>query len=631
MRCTRSTGVGCLLLLAIAAGARGAEELIDFSDLPVGKRVYELVGDRGTGPIKVWGFNERFGPDVNAAIIFDTANPTGEDLDLGAPNETADNPGPGRGVGGQKGSRYHNAVPLGKLLILAEDLVDADEDELIDDPDDEGRFRQLSFTFDFSEIGPVTVRHLTLIDVESPEATPSLTLRDAADAVIFTIPLDITGDNGVVFVELGDEGAGISNVSEMIVELHGSGAISSLAFQTPGPAIDIEKYTNGNQADLPSDPDVPFIGVGETVTWTYEVENIGSEQLQNVTVTDDRGVPVSCPEQTLDPGDSMACTASGVALDLRSDALDFEPIRGICRSSQGARLYGNVGTAEGVGTVSELTASDSDPSHYCNAGPRIYLRKQKKGPDTRGIPIGTQVTFEILVKNTGGVTLTDVKVADILSPECNREFPSLAPGEARKYECTAPSPAAAGYDMSNCPFVNRVVASGQGDGQTVTDSDTSSVEWIGLEIEKSFKSADASGAVFEITVTNNGCDLDSVEVTDELAPDCRRPLGAMAAGDTKTYTCSLPLENEACAEGTRGGGTVSACDTAIFTLGNGGKDDDGGVPPGGEDGNGKDDHDGEDDKPVVGDKKKASNPLLLLALVLLVGGGLFAWNRMKAG
>jgi len=55
-------------------------------------------------------------------------------------------------------------------------------------------------------------------------------------------------------------------------------------FGEAGPAIDIEKDTNGNQADVITLQDQ--IAIGDPVAWTFEVENTGNVDLANVTVTD---------------------------------------------------------------------------------------------------------------------------------------------------------------------------------------------------------------------------------------------------------------------------------------------------------------------------------------------------------
>ena len=105
------------------------------------------------------------------------------------------------------------------------------------------------------------------------------------------------------------------------------------------PGIDIEKLTNGENADNPTGPGVQ---VGEPITWTYEVTNTGNVTLTGVTVTDDQGVVVSCPKSTLVAGKSMTCTASGTAT---------------------AGQYVNTGTATGIPPVG-VAPSDSDKSHY---------------------------------------------------------------------------------------------------------------------------------------------------------------------------------------------------------------------------------------------------------------------------
>lgn len=52
---------------------------------------------------------------------------------------------------------------------------------------------------------------------------------------------------------------------------------------------------------------------GSTITWTYTVTNTGETVLEDVQVTDDQLDPdaVDCPQSSLDPDESMTCTASG--------------------------------------------------------------------------------------------------------------------------------------------------------------------------------------------------------------------------------------------------------------------------------------------------------------------------------
>jgi hypothetical protein len=106
------------------------------------------------------------------------------------------------------------------------------------------------------------------------------------------------------------------------------------------PAITIEKATNGEDADTPTGPLIP---VGSPVTWTYVVTNTGSVTLTAVTVTDDQGVNVSCPQTVVAPGATMTCTATGIAL---------------------AGQYANIGSVIGTPVTDAPPVTDDDPSHY---------------------------------------------------------------------------------------------------------------------------------------------------------------------------------------------------------------------------------------------------------------------------
>lgn len=65
--------------------------------------------------------------DVAAVMMFDSANPTGGDEDLGTPNE--DFGGPGIGRAGKRGRKYENAVARGNVLIISEDNDSSDPDD----------------------------------------------------------------------------------------------------------------------------------------------------------------------------------------------------------------------------------------------------------------------------------------------------------------------------------------------------------------------------------------------------------------------------------------------------------------------------------------------------------------------
>lgn len=114
--------------------------------------------------------------------------------------------------------------------------------------------------------------------------------------------------------------------------------------QAQSPGIDIKKYTNGLNADMPPGPEIP---AGDEVIWHYVVTNTGDTILTNITVTDDQGVSVTCPAENLEAGDSMICSGTGSATEGQ---------------------YENIGTVEAIDPVSN-SVTDSDISHYLGMAP----------------------------------------------------------------------------------------------------------------------------------------------------------------------------------------------------------------------------------------------------------------------
>jgi LPXTG-motif cell wall-anchored protein len=210
------------------------------------------------------------------------------------------------------------------------------------------------------------------------------------------------------------------------------------------PGVAIKKFTNGDDAD---EAPGPFIPVGAAVEWTYVVTNTGNQPLVQVAVTDDQGVAVTCPQDTLPVGGEMICTASGVAE---------------------IGEYANVGTvtadpASEVGVEQVLSASD--PSHYFGAVSAIELVKFANGEDANEppgitVPAGPDVTMTFVVTNPGnvairGVTLTDDKglVPTFVGGDDNANG-DLDPGETWTYEATAGP--ASGDNLNNIGTVTAV-------------------------------------------------------------------------------------------------------------------------------------------------------------------------------
>ncbi|HET9362547.1 MAG TPA: hypothetical protein VFO58_22510 [Vicinamibacterales bacterium] len=209
--------------------------------------------------------------------------------------------------------------------------------------------------------------------------------------------------------------------------------------------VEIKKFTNGQDADVEPGPTV---AVGAPVNWTYVVTNNSTLTLTSVTVTDDRGVVVTCPQMLPAPGASITCNASGVAV---------------------AGQYRNVGTV--TATASGMSFTDSDASHY-HGGPvsSVTIDKFTNGQDVTQapgpvIPVGDPVTWTYVVTNRTALALSSLTVTDDrgVAVAC----PQMLPAPGASITCNASGVAVAGQYRN----VGMVVATAG--ASKFTDSDES--------------------------------------------------------------------------------------------------------------------------------------------------------------
>ncbi len=138
------------------------------------------------------------------AILFDSESPTGGDPDLLTPNPQV----PG------------NDTPLGLVLIIAEDDVDAGMDGYVDDPDDEAQGGEIRFEF----AQDVTILSARVLDVDGTEKD-HFRFFDQFGAQISSILIPDAPDGNVQTLA-----PNVSGVRKAVLELGGSGAITRLRF-----------------------------------------------------------------------------------------------------------------------------------------------------------------------------------------------------------------------------------------------------------------------------------------------------------------------------------------------------------------------------------------------------------------
>ena len=311
--------------------------------------------------------------------------------------------------------------------------------------------------------------------------------------------------------------------------------------------IDVEKSTNGVDADDPAD--APLVALGDPVDWNYRVLNTTNTALANVAVTDDQGVTVTCPSTTLAVGASMDCTATGTA------------------TVQG--LYANLATATGT-DAAQVTHTDTDPSHYLGYVSAIDVEKSTNGQDA-DTPTGPFIVVGDTVTWTYAVTSGDLPVRYVVVTDDQGVTPvfvdgdtngndELDPGETWTYEATGT--AVAGQ------YANLATATGVDTRETaLTDTDPS--HYYGFQFQANVQPTATNLAgedhPFTVTATYDGGggpqpvpDGSTISfewtgdgaVTDPLGDSCTTTSGAC------TVTVSSP---------TPGSGTIEVTDvTATF-------------------------------------------------------------------
>jgi uncharacterized repeat protein (TIGR01451 family) len=239
--------------------------------------------------------------------------------------------------------------------------------------------------------------------------------------------------------------------------------------------VDIEKFTNGQDADAAPGPGVT---VGSTVFWTYVVSNTGSRPLTNISVTDDQGVTVTCPDTTLDAGLSFTCTASGTAI---------------------AGQYANIGTVVAM-LPDTSNVSDSDPSHYFGqAAASVTIEKRTNGidadtPPGPSVPVGSTVNWEYVITNIGAEGLEDIVVSDDQGVNVSCPGTTLAIGASMT--CTASGVAQVGQYTN----IGTVTATLSVSDTQVVASDAS--HYFGLS--QPFDFGDASDPTYPSLFASNG-------------------------------------------------------------------------------------------------------------------------------
>ena len=137
--------------------------------------------------------------------------------------------------------------------------------------------------------------------------------------------------------------------------------------------------------------------VGEVITYTFEVHNIGSVILNNVVVTDANITgAVSCPQTTLIVDEIMFCSA---AHTITQDNIDFDITFVNVASVTANPTEGTLGDVSGTVTVTGPLANNS-------------MTVTKSASPTTNVAVGDTVNYTYVITNTGNITLENANITD---------------------------------------------------------------------------------------------------------------------------------------------------------------------------------------------------------------------------
>ena len=304
------------------------------------------------------------------------------------------------------------------------------------------------------------------------------------------------------------------------------------------PSLSIEKTT-------PS-PSVEG-AVGTNVTWNFEVENTGDVAVSNVAVSDELltglqpPVSVTLDKTTLAPGEKATGTAT---MPLSQADIDAGGVTNVAKA-----------TGKSVADDSAVESDDDDAEVSIQRNAALSIDKEASKTTAK---IGDEISYTIVVTNTGNVTLKNVEITDQkLGIQGEVVSASLAPG-------ASVTKTVGGYTVTEEDAIagtvhNVATADGEpptGVAKPAKPEDECNVSVTtnpSLAIEKTVTPATVSNArpgvqvAWKVKVTNTGdVSIRDVSVTDEMLGGrgfaVRLPKAILAAGESTETTVSMPLK-----------------------------------------------------------------------------------------
>ncbi len=433
-------------------------------------------------------------------------------------------------------------TPVASLVLTKTgSTADTNGNTIVGDPGD-----TITYGFSVNNTGNVTLAPVTVTDPKLP------TLSCVIAALAAGATASCTPTNNTYVIQAADVPGGVSNTATALGDAPGnipdpSDPDTLLTPTKPAPVASIVLTKSASIAD--TDGNTVTGDAGDTITYTFSVQNTGTVALANVTVSDPLLTGMVCtPIASLAPAASAPISCAGNTHVI----------------TVGQQLDGKVtNTATATGDAPGTIPDPSDPDTVNTPTlpapvASLVLTKTSTTADTNGNTVtgdsGDTITYSFSVQNTGTVTLAPVTVTDPKLPTLSCVIASLAAGATSSCTATNNTHVITAGEQTDGKVTNTASATGDAPGTIPDPTDTDKLDTptlpkpvASLELTKTGVVADTNTnatlgdpgdtITYTFSVHNTGTvALTNVTVTDPLLPTLSCVIASLAAGATGSCT-----------------------------------------------------------------------------------------------
>ncbi len=277
----------------------------------------------------------------------------------------------------------------------------------------------ISYTIAVTNTGNITLTGLTIADpLTGDEACPVATLAPMAATnctATYTVQQSDIDNNGIDTTGAVDGDGDIDNL--VTIDTDQTGPQTAYATVSVGQSASIVVNKTADVATVDAD--------GDVISYTIAVTNTGNVMLTGLTIADPLTGDEACPVATLAPMASTNCTASYTVQqsDIDGNGIDTN------------------GAIDGDSDIDNTVTIDTDQTAPQTASETVAIEQfagvvvTKSTSNADFSNVGDIIPYEIVIQNTGSVTLTSITLTDPLTNDESCPSSSLASGGTMT--CTA--------------------------------------------------------------------------------------------------------------------------------------------------------------------------------------------------